>query len=181
MQLPAQAQNVYADWWKFTSYAAAHRDASGAYAYTSTDFISAVSEIARAESRSLGFTDFTGLSQLFGIARTIERSGDRLTGAADSASLTADMIAQPPWARSAGVQSAAPEWQLRAEITYRTPDGLVITDWGTGVFKLALHATVGQMRAEAEFQFQRMLARRTEQRHTGGELLSIGRMQLLAV
>ena len=72
-------------------------------------------------------------------------------------------------------------WQVRAEVTYRAPDGTVVTTWGTGVFPRVLSTTVGAMRQELTLQMQRMLSTRDEQHNTGGELLSIGRTFLMAV
>ena len=181
MQLSSAAQGVYADWWQLASYAAAQRGSAGEYTYTVTDLISAATEISKSENSPLSFASYSGLSSLFGVARGMERSADNLTGAGTDDALDSSMVSEAPWSRSLSVQNSAPEWQLRAEITYRAPDGTVTTTWGTGVFRNTLHTTVGQMRDEAWMQFQRMLAKRSEQRNTGGELLSMGRQYLMAV
>jgi len=181
MQLPAQAQQVYKDWWQLVSYAAAQRDESGSYSYLTTDLTQAAAAIARAEGRTLAFSDFTGLAQLFGIARSMEHSADSLNQAPDSARITAAMISDSPWSRSLDVRNAAPTYQLRTEITYRAPDGSIITTYATGVFPKVLPTTVGALRAEAQLQIARMLSQRSDLRNTGGELLSIGRATLLAV
>lgn len=181
MQLPAAAQNVYKEWWSLASYAAANTSPSTGQLYSSSDLNAAAADVARAQGAPLAFTDFTGLTTLYSIARTIERAADTLTAAADSDALHAGMVSEAPWSRSAHLQAASPMWQLRAQITYRAPDGTVITSWGTGIFQNVLPSTAGALRAEAELQFARMLAARNEQRNTGGELLSIGRTYLMAV
>lgn len=182
MQLPAQAQSVYAPLWAFVQQAASSISPSTGNIYTAAELNSAVSDAYSARGISLPFDAFTGLAQLYGIARTMERAADALTAAADSASLDpAAHVAEAPWSRSAGVMQAEPKWQLRAEITYRAPDGSVITTWGTGEFRNTLPATVGAMRQEAILQFQRYLSKRSEEKNTGGELLGLGRTYLMAV
>lgn len=181
MQLPTSAQGVYSDWWQLATYAAAQRDTQGDYTYTVTDLSSAARDISTAQGSPLAFQDYNGLASLFGVARTMERRADSLTGASTDDNIDSSMVSEAPWSRSYAEQNAAPKWQLRAEITYRAPDGSVTTTWGTGVFQNTLHSTVGQMRDEAWLQFQRMLGKRSEQRNTGGELLSIGRQYLMAV
>lgn len=181
MQLPSQAQGVYSDWWQLVSYAAGQKGAQNEYTYTVTDLSSAAKDISATIGRPLSFQGYTGLAQLFGVARTMEVKADVLTGADNEDPLTSGHISEAPWSRSQAQQNAAPRWQLRAEITYRAPDGTVTTTWGTGVFNNTLHSTVGQMRDEAWLQFQRMLGKRSEQRNTGGELLAIGRQYLMAV
>lgn len=179
MDLLPSAKGVYPDLWALATYAAAHKDQAGNYSYQVTDLVASLTEIGQLENRTFTFEDHAGVSSLFGIARTMERAADRLTAAPDAAGIDRQHISEPPWSRSLAAQNAAPEWQLRAEITYRAPDGSVITTWGTGIFQKVLPATVGAMRAEATLQFQRMLSQRSEEKNTGGELLSIGRQYLL--
>lgn len=181
MQLPTQAAGVYQDWWGFINYAVTHTVPGTDQLYTATDVIQAARDIAAAEGTTLAFADYTGLAQLYGIARGIERAADVLTAAADTDPLAADHVSTPPWARDANLMATAPKWQMRAEITYRAPDGTVVTSWGTGVFNNVLPTTVGALRDEATLQFMRLLSRRSEEHNTGGELLSIGRTYLMAV
>lgn len=181
MPIPAQAQGVYQNWWSLATYAASHTIPGTDQMYTAGDLSSAAKSIAAAEGTTLSFTDYTGLAQLYGIARGIERAADALTLAGDGQALTADHVSTPPWARDPNVMAAAPKWQLRAEITYRAPDGTVVTTWGTGVFHNVLPTTAGALRDEATLQFMRFLSRRSEEHNTGGELLSIGRQYLMAV
>lgn len=181
MQLPTQAAGVYQEWWTFINYAVTHTLPGTTELYTATDVIQAARNIAQAEGRTLAFADYTGLAQLYGIARGIERAADVLTAADDSAPLVSGHVSLPPWARDANVMATAPRWQLRAEITYRAPDGTVVTTWGTGIFQNVLPVTVGDMREEAILQFKRMLSKRSEEHNTGGEFLSMGRSYLMAV
>lgn len=181
MELRPSAKLVYPDWWALATTAAATKDQAGGYAYQVTDLQSAVSQIAAAEGISVGLTERAGISSLFGLARSMERAADVLTAAPDTAALTDAHVSEPPWSRPLAVQTAAPMWQLRAEITYRAPDGSVITTWGTGVFHNVLPTTVGALRDESFLQFARMLSNRSEQRNTGGELLNIGRQFLMAI
>ena len=181
MDLPAQAKAVYTFWWSLVVDAASKINAVTGRISTATDLTAAAASYARQHGQTLAFDDLTGLAQLYGVARTMERAADTLTAAPDEVSIDGSMVSEPPWSRALSVQTAAPKWQLRAEITYRAPDGTIVTDWGTGVFHNVLPPSVGAMRAEALLQFQRMLSQRSEQRNTGGELLAIGRTYLLAV
>lgn len=181
MPVPQFAQNVYSYLWQFVMDAAGTISPATGNAYSSADVVSAAAEIARAEGKSLAFSDFTGVAQLYGVARSMETAADVLTAAADAEPIADQHVSEPPWSRPLAVQTAAPMWQLRAEITYRAPDGSVITTWGTGVFHNVLPTSVGALRDEAWLQFTRMLSKRSEQRNTGGELLSIGRSYLFAV
>lgn len=181
MQLPAAAASMYNTWWALATSAAATRNEDGGYAYGVTDLSSAAAEVSRSVGGQYASPSMPGLSQLFGIARGIERSADTLTGAGDGESITGAMVSEPPWSRPADEQDAAPVWQARAEVTYRAPDGSVVTTWGTGVFYNVLPTDVGSFRAELQLQMARMLSRRNEQTNTGGELLGIGRTYLMAV
>jgi hypothetical protein len=181
MPVPQFAQNVYSYLWQFIMDAAGSISPATGRSYSSSDVVSAAADIARAEGQQLAFADFTGVAQLYGVARSMETAADALTGAAEHLPITDAHVSEPPWARPLTVQTAAPMWQLRAEITYRAPDGSVITTWGTGVFHNVLPTTVGALRDEAWLQFTRMLSKRSEQRNTGGELLSIGRQYLFSV
>lgn len=181
MDLPAQAKGVYQFWWSLVVDAAAKINAITGRISSSADLTAAAGDIARSRGQSLTFDDYTGLAQLYGVARTMERAADTLTAAPDNVSIDGTMVSEPPWSRPLAAQTAAPKWQLRAEITYRAPDGTIVTDWGTGVFHNVLPPSVGAMRQEAQLQFQRMLSQRSEQRNTGGELLAIGRTYLLSV
>lgn len=182
MDLGQFASQAYPQLWDFITYAASQKDEAGSYKFSPFDLSPAIREIGQLEGRTFAFGVYTGAAQLFGVARTMERAADTLTAADDQASLDeASHVSEPPWSRSQAQMEASPEWQLRAEITYRAPDGSIITTWGTGIFQRVLPSTVGAMRDEAWLQFQRMLSKRSEQRNTGGELLSIGRQYLMAV
>lgn len=181
MELSANASNAYPDWWQFISYAAAHRDAAGKYDYQIVDIGPAVAEIHQVAGLRIQAGLLPGLSSLFSIARTMEVKADRLTALPDEAAITDAHISEAPYSRSLAEQTASPKYQLRAEITYRAPDGTVITQWGTGIFNNTPPATAGAMRDEARLQFARMLSKRDEQKNTGGELLAIGRTYLIAI
>ncbi len=181
MDLKPSAAAAYPSWWSFITYAASHLDANGDYSYTSADVNEAVGEIARNTGTTVSFQEFTGITSLFSIARGMERAADELTAAPDASPITARMISEAPYSRSLADQQAAPQWKLVAEITYRAPDGTTITSWGTGFFQNTLHTSVGALRDEAWLQFSRMLNKRDEQKNTGGELLNIGRLYLIAV
>lgn len=181
MPVPSFAQNVYSYLWQWIMDTAGKISPTLGSHYSSAEVVQAAAEIARAEGRPLAFEDNTGVAQLYGLARAMEVAADQLTAAADHQPITDAHVSEPPWSRSASVQAAAPKWQLRAEITYRAPDGSVITTWGTGIFHNVLPTSVGAMRDEAWLQFTRMLSKRSEQRNTGGELLSIGRTYLFAI
>lgn len=182
MDLPAPAQSIYAQLWGLVSSGITSINPATGRVYSTTDINEAASIAYGELGIRLPFQAFTGLAQLYGIASAMEHAADALTAAADSEALdTSVHVAEPPWSRSLQLMQATPEWQLRAEITYRAPDGSVVTTWGTGVFKLTLPSTVGALRQEAQLQFQRYLSQRSEEKNTGGELLSIGRTYLLAV
>lgn len=181
MDLSPSAKTAYPTWWQLAAYAAAAKDQAGKYSYQVTDLSSALTEIGLLEGKTVGFTERAGAASLFGIARGMERAADVLTAAARIDELTAAMVSDVPWSRPLTVQTAAPRWQLKAEITYRAPDGTVVTTWGTGVFAGVLPTNVGALRDEAWLQFSRLLSQRSEQRNTGGELLDIGRQYLMAI
>lgn len=181
MNLSAAAQNAYATWWPLVTSAAASRTPQGGYTYTPADLSSAASQLSKSVGGQYASFNPIGLSQLFGVARTIERSADTLTAADDADALSGAMVSEAPWSRPADVQASAPVWQVRAEVTYRAPDGSEVTTWGTGVFNNVLPTDVGSMRSELTLQLARMLSRRNEQTNTGGELLSVGRTYLMAV
>lgn len=181
MDLPPAAASMYTPaTWALVTYAAGARTPEGNYAFGVTDVSSAAAAI-RGSLGLPGAFSAPGLSQLFSIARGMERSADALTTAADDARITPAMITEPPWSRPAEVQDTTPMYQVRAEITYRAPDGTVVTTWGTGIFANVLPTTVGAMRQELQLQLQRMLSQRDEQHNTGGELLGVGRTFILAV
>lgn len=181
MPVPSLAQNVYTYLWQWIMDTAGKISPTTGGHYAVTDVVQAAGEIAKAEGQALSFGDFAGVSQLYSAARQMEVAADALTAAADHEAIADSHVSEPPWSRPLTVQTASPMWQLRAEITYRAPDGSVITTWGTGVFHNVLPTSVGAMRDEAWLQFTRMLSKRSEQRNTGGELLSIGRTYLFAV
>ena len=181
MELSANAKGAYPDWWQFISYAAAKLDAAGKYAFQIIDIGPAVADIHAQAGLRITPGLLPGLSSLFGIARTMEVKADRLTALPDDAAITDAHISEAPYSRPLAQQLASPKYQIRAEITYRAPDGTVVTQWGTGIFNNTPPATAGAMRDEARLQFARMLAKRDEQKNTGGELLSIGRTYLIAL
>lgn len=181
MDMTPDQKSTYADWWGLITHAGSARNQQGGYAYSTTDLQTAVTEILRAAGQTITFAARSFVSKLFGVSRGIERSADTLTAAPNEAAITAAMVSEPPWSRPLRVQTAAPQWQLRAEITYRAPDGSIVTTWGTGIFNYVLPSTAGAMRDEAFLQFSRMLSRRNDLKNTGGELLDIGRQYLMAV
>ena len=181
MELSARAQAVYPQWWDLATYIAAAKDASGAYRLGAFDVPTYLSEVTNLTGQTITFDERAGVQALFGIARTMEVKADRLTALADEDAITGNHISEAPYSRSLALQNASPMYKLVAEITYRAPDGSVITTWGTGFFPNVAPATAGAMRDEARLQFQRMLSKRDEQRNTGGELLSIGRTYLISV
>lgn len=181
MQLTPSAQVVYPDWWSFATYAAAAKEADGTYSYRVTDLGASLTEIGALSGQTIGFTERAGIASLFGIARQIELAADVLTAADDEDNITSKMVSEAPYSRPLAVQNAAPQWKIVAEISYRAPDGSEVTTWGTGFFHNVLPSTAGAMRDEAFLQFQRMLAKRDEQKNTGGELLNIGRTYLIAI
>lgn len=181
MELKPNAQAAYPDWWQFITYAASQKDAAGAYTFQIVDIGPAAAAIHQQAGLPLPSGLLPGLSSLFGIARGMEVKADRLTAAADDEAITDKHISEAPYSRSLSAQLADPTYKLVAEITYRAPDGTVITTWGTGWFKNTAPGTAGAMRDEARLQFQRMLTKRDEQKNTGGELLGIGRTYLISV
>lgn len=182
MDLPAPAQSVYAPLWALVAQAASSINPATGNVYSTTDLSAAASIAYQELGVTVPFQAFTGLAQLYGVARGMENAADVLTAADDTQALdVSSMVAEPPWSRSASVMATTPQWQLRAEITYRAPDGSIVTTWGTGIFSNVLPPTVGALRQEAQLQFQRYLSQRSEEKNTGGELLDIGRTYLLAV
>lgn len=181
MLMPPTAAAAYQTWWPLVTSAAAARNPDGSYQYTPADLSSAASAVSKTVGGQYASFNPIGLSQLFGVARGIERSSDVLTAAGDGELISGNMISEPPWSRPAAEQAAAPIWQVRAEVTYRAPDGTEVTTWGTGVFNNVLPTDVGSLRSELELQLARMLSRRNEQTNTGGELLNVGRTYLMAV
>lgn len=181
MQLLAAAANVYKNWWSLVTYAASTIFPGTGKVYTPADLSAAAADISSREGNPLGFSGYTGLAQLYGIARKIEIAADTLTAAPNDAALDHTMVSEPPWSRDLNLQNAAPKWQLRMEVTYRAPDGSIITSWSTGIFSTVLPSTVGYLRQEATLQAIRFLSKRSDMHNTGGELLGIGRTYLMAI
>jgi hypothetical protein len=181
MPIPDAIRDTFNRTWNFIWPLAAAKTEDGAYGFAATDISSIAKSQAAATGEQLTFEDYRNMAVIFGWARRIETAADRLTAAADEHTIEASHVAEAPYARPYTVQAAEPKWRLLQEYQVRLPDGNVITDWGTVTFDLVLPATVGDMRAEAELVLKRYLAKRSEERNTGGELLGLGRSKLLAV
>lgn len=172
---------MYSTWWALVADAASARAQDGSYSYGVTDLASAASDISRTVGGQYAKPSLPGLSQLFGIARTMERAADTLTAAPDTAPITSSMVAEPPWSRSADVMATTPQWQARAEVTYLTTEGVQLSTWITGVFSNVLPLTVGDMNAELLLQARRMLSQANKRYEPAQQILDVGRTYLLAV
>lgn len=90
-----------------------------------------------------------GVSELRGLATTIQASGRRLERLGDSAALSGQHVAEAPWSRSLAEQNALGIYQVRYQHTTLTADGPE-TNWRTSVFYGELPGTVGELRAAIE-------------------------------
>lgn len=87
-----------------------------------------------------------GVSELRGIATSIQRSEQRFARADADLSIEHTMITEPPWARALPSQNALGIFQVRYQHTYLI-DGEQQTDWRTSIFRGQLPGTVGDLRA----------------------------------
>lgn len=182
MDLPPAASAMYKSWWSFVNYAASQVDDQGRYSFGPTDVSSAASEISRTVGGPYASYNPIGVSQLFSVARTIANSSAALNAADASSPITAGMVAEAPWSRSAAEQTALPMFQVRAEVTYLDQAGVQNTGFYTIQIPQVLPSTVGSLQAQMTLRVQDMLA---APEGTGtprtGQFVAIGPMTLLQV
>lgn len=130
----------------------------------------------RAEDLGLASPGVTvqGVSQLRGIATSIERTADRLNAAADSRRLIGDFVSTPPWARTPGERKAAAMFNVRFLHTF-VQNGAQLSEWRIAKFSGRLPRTVGELRRQVEGDAVQL------GRKYGTEHLGVDRLQLFAV
>lgn len=142
MPLSDIAAAAYSKLWAFVADAAGTKTDSGAYAYTSTDVVSAAAQIYREAGQALTFAETSAIPGLFSMARSQFRSADALFAADNRATITSSMIGEWPTAPSLAVQAAQPMYMAKAQFTYTNALGVESTGWisVTGITQLPTSA-----------------------------------------
>lgn len=113
---------------------------------TTADLFSAI----RDRASSLGQTSIgvgaAAVSTLRGYAGRIVSAANSLNAAEDSASLTAQHIAEAPWSRPAQEQATMPVYNVAFQNTIQMEDGSTRTVWQTTTITGTLPGTVGDLR-----------------------------------
>lgn len=92
---------------------------------------------------------FAEVNQLRSSAANARNARVALASAQESQAITARMISEAPWARSAQSRSLAPSYQLNIPYAYTDISGNVVRDWINKTVT-ALPATVGEISALAD-------------------------------
>lgn len=182
MQLSDSANAAYTRYWGLASDVALAAEMQPGEGFTSSLAVEAASQAAQLTGVPLTFQQATGVSALYGIARTIEVKASNLTNAEDDESIADHMVSEAPWSRSIAEQNTLPMWHARAQFTYLDEAGLEINGWTTVVVTQVLPPTVGRFRTQLQARIEDQLA---SPPGTGtprsGQLLDIGRTYLMAV
>lgn len=182
MDLPPAADAMYKTWWSFVSYAASTISTETGRVFSAAETQEAASDISRTVGGAYAGYNPIGLSQLYGVARSIARATDALTAADDASPIGADMVAEPPWSRSVAEQAALSLWQARAQITYTDASGATLNGFQTIQFTQVLPSSVGSLRAQVALRAQDMLSTPpTGRSPKTGTLVSVGNITLLTV
>lgn len=112
---------------------------------TTADLWSTIQDAAEELGLASPGVTLRGVSELRGIATTIQASGRRLERLMDSADLTGRHVAEAPWSRSLAERDALGIYQVRYQHTTLTPEGPE-TNWRTSVFYGQLPGSVGELR-----------------------------------
>jgi hypothetical protein len=157
-----------ANWWDLAQYAANHD-------YTSTDLISAASDIARQAGQSISAEENRAIAVLYGYARRIFNSAGELEGAPGDAVIGPEMMAIPPWARDEQVMATTPVWHVTFEFAYVDQAGNPQADHRTSVQEMTLPDTVGELADLVDADAQAMADK------YGVQFVSATMIQILAV
>jgi hypothetical protein len=157
-----------ANWWDLAQYAANH-------GFTSTDLISAASDIANQAGRSLSFDESSAIATLYGYSRRIFNASGELQAAGPGAWIGSEMISVPPWARDEQVMNTTPVWHVTFEFTYVDQAGNVVTEHRTSVQEMALSGTIDQLQSDTEADAQAMADK------YGVQFVSANSISILAV
>lgn len=148
---------MYSTWWSFVVYAASAVSPATGKPYSPPEVSEAASEVSRTVGGAYASYNPIGVSQLFGIARKIANSANRLNSADPGAALDSSMVAEAPWSRPAADQAAMPVWQARAEVTYLDPAGIEQQGIFTVQIPQVLPSTVGSLQTQMELRISDML------------------------
>lgn len=131
-------QSALGRWWDVVSRA-------GYGGYQTTDVISAASDIAQQEGRSLAFSESSAIATLFGYARRMSNAADFVQSLDESAVITPEAISTPPWARDEVEQLTLPIWHVHFDLTAIDETGNVTTSRKVSVFRMTLPETLGEI------------------------------------
>lgn len=138
-RLTTNQRATLADWWNLAYDA-------GFGGFTTTDLISAASDIVRQAGISLSFQTSQDLAVLYGYARRMSNAADVVQSALDTATITADMKSIPPWARDEQILNTTPIHHVIFEFTYIDQAGVLTTDFRTSVFEMTFPGTIGDLK-----------------------------------
>lgn len=138
-----------ANWWTLA-------EAAAFGGFTTTDTITAASDLAGQAGRSLAFAESAAIATLYGYARRMANAAGVLQAADALSVITADMMATPPWARDEQVMNTTPIWHATFQFTFLDQAGQIQTDFRTSVFEMTLPETVGELAAAIQDDAQQM-------------------------
>lgn len=157
-----------ANWWDLAQHAANN-------GFTSTDLITAASDIAQQAGRSLTFEESSAIASLYGFARRMFNGSEALQSASADTSITPDVMAIPPWARDEQVQNTVPIWHTTFEFTFIDQAGNQVTEFKTSVFDMTFPDTIGELTDNVQSDAEAMAAK------YGVSLIGTSLISLLAV
>lgn len=124
-------------------------------------------------------------SVIRGFANRIVNGARTLAGAADTDTITADMMAVAPYtSRDMNAITTNPMYQVRYQVQWQTSDGVINTRWNTSVFNASnFPSNVGDLRDTIDFNASELLAQAAQQTgdKSGGNLISTGALEITLV
>lgn len=132
-------RSALANWWTLAETAAGG-------GFTVTDTVTAASQLAQQAGSSLSFAESAAISTLYGYARRMTNAAGELQAAADEQTITADMMATPPWARDEQVMNTTPIWHVTYEFNYLDQGGVLQSGFRTSIFEMTLPETIGELK-----------------------------------
>jgi hypothetical protein len=157
-----------ASWWDLAQTAANN-------GYTTTDTITAASDLARQAGAALAFDESSAIATLYGYAKRMSNAAGELQAANPGAIIDPSMMGIPPWARDEQVMNTSPLWHASFQFTFIDQAGVQQTEFRTSVFTMTLPQTVGELAAAIDEDAQAMADKYNVQ------LVDATPIQLLAV
>lgn len=121
------------------------------------------------------------VSIIRGYAGSMTRATEALAASEPGLGITADMIAEPPWARSLAEQNLTPRYQVTYARQALTADGLEVSQYSTSIFEGTLPDTIGELEAAVLADAVDMLAATPPEETPTTQILGVSDLTILRV